>query len=287
MPRIRTIQPDIAEDERLGKCSRDARLTFILCITIADDAGIFRGSDLYLRHRLFPYDDETLTAESVGSWLAELVAVGLVRIYEADGETFAELVGWAKNQRLDNAGRSKYPAAPSGLSVTGDDVTPATRNSSPRNSAEFRGSPLEGERRGEERKGGERRKQGTRARDADPCFDGHGAGRKSSPPVLSTSAFGSVWDSWPAVKRQRPTDAEAAWNGAVSETTEERLLESATAWLRYWDDEKTPTRWIPRLDRWLRNGDWKYAPPSSNGDEARLERKRAVVEDFLNEGGRP
>jgi hypothetical protein len=286
MARIRTIKPEIVEDEGLGKCSRDARLTFILCITIADDAGVFRANERFLRRTLFPYDDEELTTERVGSWISELADAGLVRLYEVNGETFADLPGWAKHQRVDNAATPKYPRPPWSLSVERDERHNHVRGEPRRNSAEFRGSPLDqGGDQGPRK--GPRTKENRGARASEASLNGHGAGRKSSPPVLSISGFGSVWDSWPAVKRQRPTDAEAAWNGAVSETTEERLLESATAWLRYWDAEKTPTRWIPRLDRWLRNGDWKYAPPSSNGDEARLERKRAVVEDFLNEGGRP
>ena len=43
MGRIRTIKPEFPQSESMGRVSRDARLTFILLWTMADDAGRLRS----------------------------------------------------------------------------------------------------------------------------------------------------------------------------------------------------------------------------------------------------
>ena len=102
MARIRTIKPEITEDEVLGGCSRDARHTFILLFTVADDFGRFRANTILLKNKLYPYD-ENLTAAEMRSWLEELTEKGRLRFYEVDGQSYGELVNWSKHQRVDNA----------------------------------------------------------------------------------------------------------------------------------------------------------------------------------------
>lgn len=142
MPRIRTVKPEMPEDEKLGQVSRDARLTFMLLITRCDDHGRFRAAYPLLRGSLFPYDDD-VTAKDVEAWVGELVDLGMVRLYRKDGETFGCLVNWAKHQRIDNAARSNLPAPDEA-----DPPQPAeTRGEPPRTAAdpqpagEARGEP--------------------------------------------------------------------------------------------------------------------------------------------------
>lgn len=111
MPRVRTIKPELPEDETLGRVSREARLLFILLFTRADDWGRFRASPAYLRGTVFPYDHD-LTPEMVSGWLQELVDVGIVRDYSVREERYGVLTNWAKHQRMDNAGRSLCPPPP-------------------------------------------------------------------------------------------------------------------------------------------------------------------------------
>jgi hypothetical protein len=37
MPRIRSVKPDLPQDERVGRVSREDRLCWLLCFTVADD----------------------------------------------------------------------------------------------------------------------------------------------------------------------------------------------------------------------------------------------------------
>ncbi len=110
MARIRTIKPELPEDETLGSCSRDARLLFILLLTRCDDHGRFRAAPALLRS-LYPYDED-VTAQMVASWLAELTAVNLVICFELEAQKYGAIAKWAKHQRVDNAGKPLYPAPP-------------------------------------------------------------------------------------------------------------------------------------------------------------------------------
>lgn len=116
MPRIRTVKPELPEDEKLGRVSREARLAFLLLITRADDHGRFRAAPALLRGLLFPYDDD-VTAKEVDVWVGELVEQGMVRLYEQGGERFGVLVNWGKHQRVDNAAKSLLPSPPDPDSV--------------------------------------------------------------------------------------------------------------------------------------------------------------------------
>ena len=54
--RIRSIKPEFWQDEKLAGIPRDARLLFVGLWNIADDEGRLRGSPLFVRAHVFPYD---------------------------------------------------------------------------------------------------------------------------------------------------------------------------------------------------------------------------------------
>lgn len=118
MPRIRTLKPEIVEDEALARCSRDARLLFGLLITQADDEGRFRGRASKVRASCFPFagepgfGDEHLSVHQVETWLCELAAEKLVGLYEVGGERYGVLTSWKRHQRIHNPGPSRLPAPP-------------------------------------------------------------------------------------------------------------------------------------------------------------------------------
>ncbi len=106
MARIRTVKPETPQDERLARVSRDARLTFIYLLTVADDAGYFRASLRYLLGVLFPHDDD-VTPERLKGWLKELTDNGQVEWKRLnDGSPVGYIVNFAKHQRIDRPSRS-------------------------------------------------------------------------------------------------------------------------------------------------------------------------------------
>lgn len=106
MARIRTIKPEFATDEKLAKVSRDARLTFVLCITQADDDGLLPGNHRQLLAALYPLDD-SVTFVKLSAWLEELIALGRLRWRETrDGSPILEIVHWSDHQKVDHKGKS-------------------------------------------------------------------------------------------------------------------------------------------------------------------------------------
>jgi len=110
MPRIRSLKPEMASDVKLASVSIQARYTFVLMITQADDIGLLAGSHRQLLGTLYPVDDAVTIAALLG-WIEELVAIGLVRWRATrDGVPVLQITKWGKHQRIDNAGRSQLGA---------------------------------------------------------------------------------------------------------------------------------------------------------------------------------
>ena len=131
MARIRTIKPEIASDVKLAAISIQARYTFVLLISQADDEGLVAGSHRQLLGTLYPHDERVTTGDLLG-WVEELVTVGLVRWRSTtDGAPILELTNWTKHQRIDNKGRSQLAGLLVPLAATLD--SPAeSRGESPR-----------------------------------------------------------------------------------------------------------------------------------------------------------
>lgn len=107
-PRIRTLKPEVWQDEKVGGVSRDARLLFVGLITLADDEGRFRALPSVLLGHVFPYDDDA--GRKVKGWLNELLEQGLVDLYEVQGHPYGSIPKWEKHQRINRPNQSILPA---------------------------------------------------------------------------------------------------------------------------------------------------------------------------------
>ena len=106
-PRIRTLKPDMWQDEKVGGLSRDARLLFIGLITMADDEGRLRGLPALILGHVFPYDLDA--AKKITSWLDEIAVSGLIERYEFGSTPYIQLVGWSKHQKITRPSPSEIP----------------------------------------------------------------------------------------------------------------------------------------------------------------------------------
>lgn len=106
--RIRTIKPEFPHSESMGRVSRDARLTFILLWTLADDSGRLRGNSRMLASLLFPYDDDAKSL--IETWLTELDREGCIRRYLHEGTSYIQVCNWLNHQKIDKPSQSKLPA---------------------------------------------------------------------------------------------------------------------------------------------------------------------------------
>lgn len=131
MTRIRTIKPEILEDDKTAGLSDAASRLFHGVIVLADDHGRLRGSPEWLRARVFWARPEH-SASDVEAMLAELDAAGLVICYTVAGQDYLAIKNWAKHQRISNAGKPRCP---------GPDDSAAVRRESPRVAASLGDSP--------------------------------------------------------------------------------------------------------------------------------------------------
>lgn len=143
MARIRTVKPEMPQDVKLASCSRDARYTFVLLITQADDEGLIPGAPRQLLGLLYPHDEDVASSLLI-EWVEELVGIGAVRWRATlDGAPVLELSNWSKHQRVDNKGRSQLAGflaplaevrgdSPPLAEVRGLDLGPRTKDQGPR-----------------------------------------------------------------------------------------------------------------------------------------------------------
>lgn len=110
MPRIRSVHPDICTDEVLATTSAEAERLFVRMWTHLDDDARCIDNPKLLKAALFPLADE-VTAETIGTWLAELIDKGLLARYTAGERSFltAKPEAWHRWQKPRRHVPSKLP----------------------------------------------------------------------------------------------------------------------------------------------------------------------------------
>ena len=110
MPRIRTVKPELWEDEVVGLLPRDARLLFISTFNMADDEGLLRWTPAYIKAQTFMYDDD-LTLKHVEVLMGLLTDAGLLFPFVGGvaRQQMAVVVNFRKHQRINRPQKSKLP----------------------------------------------------------------------------------------------------------------------------------------------------------------------------------
>lgn len=117
MPRIRTLKPEILEDEMTAGLSDAAFRLFTGLILLADDFGNVRGESRWLEGQIWwsprfaePRGEPPRVAELLG----ELAEALLVELYEVRSQLYCHIRSWSKHQRIDNAGKPRVPGPSDG-----------------------------------------------------------------------------------------------------------------------------------------------------------------------------
>lgn len=118
-PRIRTLKPEIWEDEAVGGLGAWERLLFIGLITMADDEGRLRALPSAIAGHVFPYDN--VGAPKILGWLDQIAGAGLIHRYHAGATDYIQITGWTKHQKINRPQPSSLPAP----SLNGHDPSPA------------------------------------------------------------------------------------------------------------------------------------------------------------------
>jgi len=110
MGRIRTIKPEFWEDEVIGTVSREARLTFLATLNLADDEGILRWTNSYIKSSVFIYDED-VSIDNVSVYMKELEDAGLIFAYYGGKakQRLAFIVSFRKHQVINRPSPSKLP----------------------------------------------------------------------------------------------------------------------------------------------------------------------------------
>lgn len=109
--RIRTIKPEFWGDEKVGRLTRLARLTFLGLISVAsDDEGRCRGNPRGVRSTVYPLDGD-IPVEEIAEHLEQIAATGLVTLYSVKGEPYIQIVNFKRHQRINRATASQLPPA--------------------------------------------------------------------------------------------------------------------------------------------------------------------------------
>lgn len=109
--RIRSIKPEIWQDEKVGNLSPQERLLFLGLITMADDEGRLREFLSAINGHVFPYDN--FSAKKINNWLTKLAKAELIERYKVDGIAYISLCGWSDHQKVNRPRQSDLPPPPS------------------------------------------------------------------------------------------------------------------------------------------------------------------------------
>lgn len=117
MARIRSIKPELLEDERTARLTHLQWRLFVSCLLLADDYGNFRA-DPQRVHGAALWAHRVDTAKT----LEELAEAGLLELYTIDGQRYAHVRGWSKHQKVDHPGKPTVPGRPEALANSSRDV---------------------------------------------------------------------------------------------------------------------------------------------------------------------
>lgn len=105
--RIRSIKPEILDDEKTASLSHlDWRL-FVSTWLLADDQGNLRGEASYVHGATLWASGES--PETVARSLTRLAGSGLLTMYRHRGQTYAHITNWDRHQKVSHPGKPRMP----------------------------------------------------------------------------------------------------------------------------------------------------------------------------------
>lgn len=99
MARTRTIKPKFWDDVKIGRISRDARLTYIGLWVIADDCGVVIADTVWIKSKLYPYDQ--IQIQQFENWFKELERNGFIYLFSYNNEEFIYLPKFSRHQTIN------------------------------------------------------------------------------------------------------------------------------------------------------------------------------------------
>ncbi len=251
MARIRSIKPELKRDAKLARVSRDARLTFVHCISEADDEGYLWAEPRQLLAEFFPYDTG-VTERIVMRWVEELVTIGVLRWrVSRHGPRALEIVKFCQHQKIDRptASRIRPDLVPLDGCAPHNGVLADGSSNTRRVLGE--GSPLDqGSRTGED--------QGSRDAGAAPA----GAAGDQDPP-----GFAECWAAYPKRPGNSRADAIRAYRARLAAGADPAaMLAGVERYAAHIKAEGTPARYVKQAATFFGPGEHWAADWSAPSD---------------------
>jgi hypothetical protein len=117
--RIRSIKPELFEDEKTAALPSDAFRLFVASLVLADDYGNLRISPKQLEGAVFWACG---SASPVPDLVQILTDCGLWTAYAVRGQAYAHVTNWEKHQRVDHPGKARVPDIREGLAIDSRDI---------------------------------------------------------------------------------------------------------------------------------------------------------------------
>lgn len=103
----RILKESLVRDARVDKLSAFEECTLYRLLLAVDDYGNMDARPGYLKSMLFP-SKEGVEVRDVAAACAKLCEVGLITLYEVNGEEYLHCIGFAEEQKLRHP-RERYP----------------------------------------------------------------------------------------------------------------------------------------------------------------------------------
>ncbi len=104
------IKPEFWDDEKMATISRDARLTFIGILNNSDDYGVVKGNTLWLKNKIFPYDE--IKHNDFKKWLGELEQIFAIIPFDVNSENYYYIRTFTKHQTINRPSQVRNPTPP-------------------------------------------------------------------------------------------------------------------------------------------------------------------------------
>lgn len=104
--RIRTIKPELLEDEKTAELDHESWRVFVSLLLVADDHGNCRANPNYLRGQILHSSPDSRDFRET---LARLSTAGLVTLYTVREQQYLHISGWDKHQKVDRPSKPRVP----------------------------------------------------------------------------------------------------------------------------------------------------------------------------------
>jgi hypothetical protein len=119
--RIRTLKPELLEDEKTASLPDAAFRLFVSLILLADDHGNLRATPTWLEGQIWWCSTERRDVRALLARLArrsrDSLSPGLVEFYAVHGQPYLHLTGWNKHQRVDRPSAPRVPTPDEGEKI--------------------------------------------------------------------------------------------------------------------------------------------------------------------------